>query len=142
MRVDQTDHSDWPLARKFRNSTRHFDPSPVVPWSFSVTIGNQIFRLDMSKEKEMHANPIEEPTVIRVRRLMWACRRGIRELDLLLTAFLERRYSHLSVNEQHIFENLLEYPDPLLYDYLMGRQTPTDLTIDHVIQQVRRIFTD
>ncbi|CAK0763338.1 antitoxin CptB [Gammaproteobacteria bacterium] len=78
----------------------------------------------------------------RLRRLTWACRRGMRELDLLLAAFLERRYGHLPVTEQRIFENLLEYPDPLLYDYLMGRQPPTDLITAHVIQQIQRALTD
>jgi len=77
-----------------------------------------------------------------LRRLTWACRRGMRELDLLLAAFLERGYRHLSVTEQRIFEDLLECPDPLLYDYLMGRLPPADPITAHVIQQIQRSLTN
>ncbi|CAK0746873.1 FAD assembly factor SdhE [Gammaproteobacteria bacterium] len=84
----------------------------------------------------------EEPLDQRIRRLSWACRRGMRELDLLLTAFLERRYCGLPATDQRIFEDLLEYPDPILYDYFMGRQTPIDPLVARVIQQIRRALTD
>lgn len=59
-----------------------------------------------------------------LRRLQWQCRRGLLELDLLFTRFLERHYSALSVAEQDAFQRLLEQPDPTLLAWLQGQQEP------------------
>ena len=48
------------------------------------------------------------------------------ELDLVLQSFLDRNYDEATRDEQHAFETLLNYPDPLLLEYVMGRMTPTD----------------
>ena len=44
-------------------------------------------------------------------RLKWQCRRGMRELDLLLEEFLEHRYQSLSQPDRDAFARLLECPN-------------------------------
>ena len=70
-------------------------------------------------------------------RLYWQCRRGMLELDLVLQAFLDHRYDHASSDERRAFEALLNYPDALLFEYVMGRVIPTDSQFAHVITLLR-----
>jgi antitoxin CptB len=53
-------------------------------------------------------------------RLRWRCRRGMRELDVLLIHFFEASFDTLSETEKHTFQALLELPDPELHAYLIA----------------------
>ncbi|MGH8232411.1 MAG: succinate dehydrogenase assembly factor 2 [Steroidobacteraceae bacterium] len=57
-------------------------------------------------------------------RLSWRCRRGMKELDLLLSAWLEAHYAHASEARRGQFEALLGLPDPELAAYLLAGQRP------------------
>lgn len=57
-------------------------------------------------------------------KLLWRCRRGMKELDLLLIPFAQNCYSDLSVPEQGVFDELLGEPDPVLYAWLLGYLEP------------------
>ena len=70
-------------------------------------------------------------------RLRWQCRRGMRELDLLLTDYLENDYSHSSDEQKQAFRELLGLPDPDLIGYLLGAQTPPDIALANVVSQIR-----
>lgn len=70
-------------------------------------------------------------------RLAWRCRRGMLELDLLLQGFLECGYDNLAVADRKVFVLLLEYPDAVLFDLLMGRTVSTDEEIEHVVEKIR-----
>ena len=59
-------------------------------------------------------------------RLRWRCRRGTREMDLLLLRFLERDYPHLGAGEQSLFGALLGEPDPDLYAWITGQTEPSN----------------
>jgi antitoxin CptB len=54
-------------------------------------------------------------------RIRWHCRRGMLELDLVLTAFLERHLDSLGPRGLATLRTLLELPDPELFDLVMGR---------------------
>lgn len=55
---------------------------------------------------------------------LWRCRRGIRELDLLLQRFVENHYHTLSENEQQLFNQLLDEADLDIMDWVMQRSEP------------------
>jgi antitoxin CptB len=57
-------------------------------------------------------------------RLRWRCRRGMRELDVLLERYLDRRFCSASAPEQEAFRRLLETPDTILYAYCLGSERP------------------
>ncbi len=57
-------------------------------------------------------------------KLLWRCRRGMKELDLLLIPFVEHCYPQLSLPEQGAFNELLGEPDPVLYAWLLGYLEP------------------
>ncbi len=59
-------------------------------------------------------------------RLRWRCRRGMRELDALMTGYLEKHYPAASAADQKRFRELLEWPDPDLFRFLPGKDTVQD----------------
>ena len=70
-------------------------------------------------------------------RLYWQCRRGMRELDLLLHGFLERGYGGLDEEGRAAFSALLDLPDSLLFEYLMGHVFPSDAAMADVVRKIR-----
>ena len=70
-------------------------------------------------------------------RLAWQCRRGMRELDELLNSFLLQGYRDLDETAQETFGKLLEYPDAVLLELLMGRMTPADKDVARIVQKIR-----
>jgi antitoxin CptB len=56
----------------------------------------------------------------------WCCRRGMKELDVLLERFLEKSYADASSEQKRAFTSLLALPDPLLAAYLLGHATPPE----------------
>jgi len=67
-------------------------------------------------------------------RVRWHCRRGLLELDVVLTRFLERHFEMLSAQQRAAFYRLLEYPDNDLWDFVTGRQPPPDADTAHIIR--------
>lgn len=57
-------------------------------------------------------------------KLIWNCRRGMLELDLILQRFLVQGLDELSNDQLVSFEQLLTAEDPDLYAWLMGYQAP------------------
>jgi antitoxin CptB len=70
-------------------------------------------------------------------RLVWQCRRGMRELDELLHGFLEQRLAALDPTQLALFATLLEYPDAVLLELLMGRMRPADTDVADIVQEIR-----
>ncbi len=56
------------------------------------------------------------------KKLQWACRRGMLELDVLLMNFLNEAYPLLTEAEKTTFSELLSQPDPDLMAWIMGRE--------------------
>jgi len=54
-------------------------------------------------------------------RLLWRCRRGMRELDQAMRAYLDHHYDTATDGEREDFETLLEMQDPELYRHVCGR---------------------
>ena len=57
----------------------------------------------------------------------------MKELDALLTAYLETRYDDASDVEKAAFQALLALPDPDLVGYLLRRQEPESEDIAGVV---------
>jgi antitoxin CptB len=77
-----------------------------------------------------------EPTAGELGRLRWRCRRGMKELDSLLTAYLDRHFESASSGEQRGFHELLELQDPEIYDYCLGRRRPASADLAALIDRI------
>jgi len=70
-------------------------------------------------------------------RLRWKCRRGMLELDLLFRDFLDDGYSQLDSDATQRFDTLLDYPDAVLLEWMMGRIQPADKEVAQLVEQIR-----
>lgn len=72
-------------------------------------------------------------------QLVWRCRRGVRELDILMTRFLASDYPKLSEVEQLAFQRLLEVQDPTIMDWLFSRKVPVDPELLAIIERMQAL---
>jgi len=68
-------------------------------------------------------------------RLRWRCRRGMKELDILLARYMDERFCTASTQEQEAFRGLLEIQDPVIYAYCLGQERPPE----HLAVLIERI---
>tara|TARA_B100000989_G_scaffold111997_1_gene82201 strand:+ start:295 stop:552 length:258 start_codon:yes stop_codon:yes gene_type:complete len=54
----------------------------------------------------------------KINRIQWKCRRGMREIDLLLREFTSKSLNSLDEKEFLILDEVLNYDDQKLYDYI------------------------
>ena len=54
-----------------------------------------------------------------INRIKWKCRRGMREIDLLLREFSKNSIKNLSNNDLSLFDEILDYDDQKLYDFII-----------------------
>ncbi len=71
-------------------------------------------------------------------RLVWRCRRGTLELDLLLRRFLDTGYDGLDARQRRAFERLLDCEDDVLQDWLLGTAEPDDAELKEIVDRIRR----
>ncbi len=57
-------------------------------------------------------------------RALWRSRRGMLELDLLLTAFARDGYPALAEEDQGAYQDLLDRDDWLVWDWLQREVSP------------------
>lgn len=73
-----------------------------------------------------------------ISRLRWQCRRGMRELDVLLLDYLETRYPEAGEAEKSAFRELLTLADPELNAYLLQKQSPGSEDLSRVVERILR----
>jgi len=71
-------------------------------------------------------------------RVHWACRRGMRELDLSIMPFFEYDYDQLSEEDKKLFVRLLECDDPDLFNWLMNHGEPRDSGLKKMITMIQQ----
>ena len=70
-------------------------------------------------------------------RLRWQCRRGTKELDLLLQRYLETGYLLADEKEKALFVELLELEDDELLAVLMGKLEVEMEEMKFLIEKIR-----
>ncbi|MGA8278265.1 MAG: succinate dehydrogenase assembly factor 2 [Rhodanobacteraceae bacterium] len=70
-------------------------------------------------------------------RLRWRCRRGTRELDVLLRWWLDERYTMADSAAREDFAALLEAQDPDLWDWLIGHGEPDNPRLGAIVDEIR-----
>ncbi len=71
------------------------------------------------------------------RRLLWRCRRGMKELDVLLERYVRSQLSNASCEERQTLTRLLDLPDPELADYLFGHTPATEPHLARLVAAIR-----
>ena len=70
------------------------------------------------------------------RKLVWQCRRGIKEVEVLLVPFFERHYANLSASDQALFEKLLEQHDVEMFEWFTHRSQPEQPDLARIVHMV------
>ena len=60
---------------------------------------------------------------MQVSKLKWKCRKGVRELDILLTRYLDNIFLASPMTEQNIFREFLEKDTYEILDILMDKKS-------------------
>jgi antitoxin CptB len=69
--------------------------------------------------------------------LLWRCRRGMKELDVVLERYVRPHLAGASVDQRRVLTGLLELPDPVLADYLLGPAVSDDPETARLIDAIR-----
>ncbi|MGI9290073.1 MAG: succinate dehydrogenase assembly factor 2 [Gammaproteobacteria bacterium] len=69
-------------------------------------------------------------------QLRWRCRRGMKELDLLLLKYVDSWYVDDSQLLQQAFKRLLSMPDPEIMDLLTRRRVAEDEDLVLIIERL------
>jgi antitoxin CptB len=77
------------------------------------------------------------PAEAALRRALWRCRRGMKELDLLLERFARGPLLQATPAERAGFEELLGLPDPQLCGYLLGGIDPPGAAQARLVRRIR-----
>jgi antitoxin CptB len=70
-------------------------------------------------------------------RIVWRCRRGMLENDLVLSRFLASRGASMTESEVAMLDRLLDLPDNDLWDIIAGRQQPADASVAPLVAALR-----
>lgn len=70
-------------------------------------------------------------------RIKFLCRRGMKELDVLLQRYLDRHYASDTPEQQWTFLRLLEREDPDIWAWIVG-QTEAPSQFADVIARLQR----
>jgi antitoxin CptB len=60
----------------------------------------------------------------------------MRELDELLTRYVDRHYAVAPAPQQAAFRRLLDSHDPLIHAWFLGRETPPDPELRGLIERI------
>jgi antitoxin CptB len=70
------------------------------------------------------------------KRICWACRRGMLELDLVMEPYVKQRFRTLGDEDQQRFINLLESEDTELFSWFLGRELPEDPELARIVLDI------
>ena len=77
-----------------------------------------------------------------VNKTKWKCRRGLRELDLLLRRYSEDNLESLAQKEFEMFKSILDQEDQPLYDCIFKNESLNSPEKENFILNNIKNFTD
>jgi len=72
-----------------------------------------------------------------MKRLLWQCRRGMLEIDILFERFLKQQFVQLNDADKATFKRLLTENDQQIYLWLIEKETPEDAELARIITLIR-----
>ena len=92
---------------------------------------------DTTPNNNVYKNPAEE-----IPRLKWLCRRGVKELDIIMSHYLEYSFLEAPAAEQKAFRELLAIEDPILFQLVVGKEKSYDEEQDKLLARLRTAIMD
>ena len=63
------------------------------------------------------------------------------ELDILLNTYLDKNYKSMTREQRAVFNEILDYPDQVLLDLLMGNMQSSDPSVNMLVKRIREAAT-
>ena len=76
-----------------------------------------------------------------INRITWKCRRGMREIDLLLREFSSSSLNKLDKEHINLFDQVLNYDDQKLFDYIFKNEALGNKDHENFIDKYLKNFT-
>ncbi|MFK8011318.1 MAG: succinate dehydrogenase assembly factor 2 [Marinicellaceae bacterium] len=73
---------------------------------------------------------------LKIGYLQWRCRRGTKELDVVLRRFLDNNYDSLTDDQLRIFDDLLNTQDTILWYWLSLKEMPETESFKKMVLQI------
>lgn len=70
------------------------------------------------------------------RRMIWASRRGMLELDLILESFVRDRFAVLSAQDKIRYRELMGCQDQELFGWFLRKEQPDDPELQSIIRTI------
>lgn len=70
------------------------------------------------------------------KRYKWQCRRGLKEVEVVLEPYLDDFFVHDSAEEQALFGRLLECQDADLFEWFTRRSHAQDKELDAFVDSI------
>lgn len=70
-------------------------------------------------------------------QLLWGCRRGMLELDLMLGTYLKDHYDKMTPAEIDAFSLLVKKPDPDIYNWFIHDSDTVDANLVDLVQAIK-----
>ena len=70
------------------------------------------------------------------RALLWGCRRGMKELDVLLERYAAAVLPRAGADERRLLARLLDHPDPELAGYFLGGEVPPEPEMAGLVKRI------
>ena len=77
----------------------------------------------------------------KINRIQWKCRRGMREIDLLLREFSSKSLNSLDEKEFLILDEILNYDDQKLYDYIFKNVSLGNTVHENFVAKYLKTFS-
>jgi antitoxin CptB len=71
------------------------------------------------------------------RALLWRCRRGMKELDVVLERYAAAVLPRAGVSERRLLARLLERADPELAGYFLGGEAPAEPDMAALVMRIK-----
>ena len=75
-----------------------------------------------------------ENEALNVNQLKWRCRRGIKEVELVLIPYFDTYFHQLSTNGKKYFTEILQEDDVVLFEWVTQRAEPKDPQMVKLVQ--------
>ena len=81
-----------------------------------------------------------EEDSIELSQLRWHCRRGVKELDVVLRNYLDKHYLESSNDHKTAFKALLNIEDPVLMSLVMDYEKIEDPDQNSVLDKIKNPY--
>ena len=74
---------------------------------------------------------------MRLSEVIWKCRKGIREVDILLSRYTEKFYPHLSKEDKKIYVEFIDQDTYAILDVLVNDKKPENEKFIKIVEALK-----